>query len=623
MTANLRSSLRRAPPGEKTTLGLGNLGLALKDGHVGGLGWHGVELLRGVSYPIRDADWGTVLLDAADDSLAADRNTAQYIREFATSAEGFAGRFTIDASASGEVSMDLVLVAQREHSICRAGFTLLHPIVGLAGDQLTVVHSDGTAEMTHFPAMISPSQPAREISGLRYRIDGCAIEIAMSGDVFEMEDQRNWSDASYKTYCRPLARPYPYVVRRGETITQRIEISLLGQSRPARKGRRSLALQPSSEPLKEAVPAVALAVEREWKHCLGDDLADVRRIIRVDLRSDDLSVLEDASAPFDLEVITDDEIGAAREGLRSLAGALARSNWVPGHVLAAPSAYLKSHQPDGPWPVGAAPEEVADAARAAFPNSRIGGGVLTNFAEFNRCRPDPARVDYVSHGSSAIVHAADDESVFQTIEALPHIFASTRAIAPALPYRLGLVSIGMRTNPYGPGLNDNRERTLRTMTAADPRASTIVGAAWMVAAMAATKGFGIEVIALGSPAGPFGIVETETGRLRPGFHVVRGLHSLGGLPRASVDSGDPALHVVAAFAGDVVRLIVANGGANEKRCRIPAGARGAILDQTTERSAATDSAWTENAARELAGELQLAPYAVAFLSFARREERRT
>ena len=31
--------------------------------------------------------------------------------------------------------------------------------------------------------------------------------------IFEMEDQRNWTDASYKTCVRPLALPWPYCRR--------------------------------------------------------------------------------------------------------------------------------------------------------------------------------------------------------------------------------------------------------------------------------------------------------------------------------------------------------------------------------------------------------------------------
>ena len=33
-----------------------------------------------------------------------------------------------------------------------------------------------------------------------------------------MEDQRNWSDASFKTYSRPLALPFPYPVAAGEVL---------------------------------------------------------------------------------------------------------------------------------------------------------------------------------------------------------------------------------------------------------------------------------------------------------------------------------------------------------------------------------------------------------------------
>ena len=37
----------------------------------------------------------------------------------------------------------------------------------------------------------------------------------MEGDTFEMEDHRNWTDASFKTYVRPLALPWPYTLQGG------------------------------------------------------------------------------------------------------------------------------------------------------------------------------------------------------------------------------------------------------------------------------------------------------------------------------------------------------------------------------------------------------------------------
>ena len=50
--------------------------------------------------------------------------------------------------------------------------------------------------------------------------------LYFEGDVFETEDQRNWTDASYKTYSTPLDQPYPAKVTKGTALFQRIEFSL-------------------------------------------------------------------------------------------------------------------------------------------------------------------------------------------------------------------------------------------------------------------------------------------------------------------------------------------------------------------------------------------------------------
>ena len=55
---------------------------------------------------------------------------------------------------------------------------------------------------------------------------------------------------------------------------------------------------------------------------------------------------------------------------------------------------------------------------------------------------------FVTHATQAIVHAADDTSVMETLEALPHVIRSTRAIAGAARYRIGPASIGMPDGTY-------------------------------------------------------------------------------------------------------------------------------------------------------------------------------
>ena len=64
-------------------------------------------------------------------------------------------------------------------------------------------------------------------SPMRRRLDLWAT-CRMEGDAFEMEDQRNWTDASYKTYVRPLALPWGYTLAKGSRHEQSVRLSFTG-----------------------------------------------------------------------------------------------------------------------------------------------------------------------------------------------------------------------------------------------------------------------------------------------------------------------------------------------------------------------------------------------------------
>src|SRR6185437_7868534 len=93
---------------------------------------------------------------------------------------------------------------------------------------LGIIHLDGSVTSSRFPLLISPEQVAAGIAGLRYCVNGIDTEITFQGEVFEMEDQRNWSDASFKTYCRPLSLPIPYRLNAGEIRRQEIHVRIAG-----------------------------------------------------------------------------------------------------------------------------------------------------------------------------------------------------------------------------------------------------------------------------------------------------------------------------------------------------------------------------------------------------------
>ena len=62
-------------------------------------------------------------------------------------------------------------------------------------------------------------------------------DVRMEGDTFEMEDHRNWTDASFKTYVRPLALPWPYTLPKGETFKQSVTLDAQRQAAEAQGAR--------------------------------------------------------------------------------------------------------------------------------------------------------------------------------------------------------------------------------------------------------------------------------------------------------------------------------------------------------------------------------------------------
>jgi hypothetical protein len=115
----------------------------------------------------------------------------------------------------------------------RIGICVLHPATECAGKPLTIEHDDGAVEQGAFPKEIAPHQPFKEIRGLSYEVHaGIRAEVRFEGEIFEMEDQRNWSDASFKTYCTPLRIPIPQQVKPGDKVHHVCTVTLGGAVKP-------------------------------------------------------------------------------------------------------------------------------------------------------------------------------------------------------------------------------------------------------------------------------------------------------------------------------------------------------------------------------------------------------
>lgn len=545
-----------APPGLRA-LKAGPLRVLVQSGGLRGVFFEGVEVLRGLDYPIRDENWGTLPTETLDEDFTEREGAFSYVRRFRVN-PGLSGRLVCEGRADGVLTCQLTLTADSDVRVNRAGFVLLHP-TDCAGKAMQILHSDGVLEESVFPQLISPSQPASDIGEIRLRLQGVDVSVAFSGDTFEMEDQRNWSDASFKTYCRPLSLPYPFEVSGGSEISQSVRVSLSRVGRAETVARSDgMVLAPSAA----KVPAVALALEPGWQ-----DFPDTARIpavgstqVRIDLCADgwevDLrGVLPHAVGGVSLELVVPNELEAVAAVLRDCADVLEALGCVPRSVFALPVDYLKSYQPDARWPAGTTPEDVVTKVREVFPGCEAGCGMLTNFTELNRYRSAAVAGDFMTHSTTAIVHASEDEAVMQTLEALPHIYRSARELAPDIAYRLGLASIGMRSNPYGADVVANPEGMRIPMARHDPRQKGLFAAAFMVGVMAATQGSTVDEIALAAPSGPFGLSDGQ--RLFPVYPVFEWLCAAAGQSRVDV-SLPSGLVAVGYSNGGLTDVLVAN-----------------------------------------------------------------
>jgi hypothetical protein len=519
------------PVPESRRLRAGALTCRLTEGQVAEVAWNGVELLRGIAYLFRDGDWGTppAVVRALDVRETVDGFVATFELEVATTAGTLRGAARIEGRADGRFAFDVTATTDADLATNRCGFVVLHP-ASVAGRALRIEHADGTIEATTFPERIRPSQPALAIRSLRYSpVEGVGVDCRLEAELphdpsgkFEMEDQRNWSDASFKTYVASLLDPWPYVLPAGRPMSQRVVVQAHGEpAATATATARDVApvLVRFGEPVGASMPHIGIGIPPGLARARAQEIEALRDldaswwVAELELELDDPRWSSDLAAlaahrrgtraRVQLDIVAPDALDPEQAAALA-ASAADRSHLVVDAIRFLPASLLKSYQPSDRWPVVFPPDAYAHAARARFPTAQIGGGMFTCFTELNRARPSGDGLDFIGYATCPIVHAADDASVMQTLETLPHIVQSAKALWPARNYRLGPSAIGMRRNPYGeaPAANPHRGRV--AMATLDPRHGARFGDAWLVAYAARTIPLGLDVLSLLESHGPRG-----------------------------------------------------------------------------------------------------------------------
>jgi hypothetical protein len=341
--------------------------------------YRGRRVLRSIRAIVRDRDWNTagwIIDDIAERAggLALAMRSDGY-------GSDVRGELRIDA-AGDRLTVTFDAVSHEDFETSRTGLVVLHP-PELAGTELAVSHPDGSLTPTAFPKAISPHQPAFDIAGLAWRHGGIDVGLRFEGDVFEMEDQRNWTDASFKTYSRPLSLPTPYPLAAGERVTQSVTVTAAGEpSTVSTVDADRIELAPSG-----SFPAISVAASTESGERPAVESVGSSLLVELDLAQPHWgAVLERAARvglPLDVRIVPAPTVSGATDGdtedgpFERVAAALVSLPLVRAGAFAAsgPAAHVSD-------------AATVDALRLAL--ARVGvrapiiGGVRSHFTELNR-----------------------------------------------------------------------------------------------------------------------------------------------------------------------------------------------------------------------------------------------
>ena len=395
--------------------------------------WGSLHVARCIQVTVRDPSWGTVApvvrSSTVEHTAEGFRVELDAIHDDGAVAFGWHG--SIRGRADGSLVFAIEGVAERDFVYRRIGICVLHPWRTYVGAAFRASDGSTSAEGT-FPLAIVP-QLLRDgryhamvdaFTSLDVRFpDGVGARFAFEGERFELEDHRNWTDASFKTYPTPLALSEPRPIRAGERISQHLVVRVEGRATAVIDEDDVVAVR-VGEPTDRRMPPIGLVAP-------GDPSLRPAHL-RVDVNAaacDGVGLAASASAGIPLEVaLLVDEVATGIETIVPLLEDL-------------PLARFLVHLESGATIPGSLVNYVRSRLGAVAERVPIVGGTWSHFSELNRLPPDEVGVDAIGFGVSPTVHTTDERSMMETLEIQREVALRASVLANDLPIIVSSVSL--------------------------------------------------------------------------------------------------------------------------------------------------------------------------------------
>ena len=196
---------------------------------------HGdTEIIRMINHTVRDHNWHTIVPEIISEKIesSSDSFVIEYEARCREGVVDFQWKCIIRGNSDSTITFHAEGRALSAFLRNRVGITVLHPIESCTGKDCVITHPDRTTQTGQFPVAINPSQPFFTIRSMAWSpAEGLDATINFEGEVFETEDQRNWLDVSYKTYCTPVSIPFPVTVNVGDEVNQSLQLQVNSHGR--------------------------------------------------------------------------------------------------------------------------------------------------------------------------------------------------------------------------------------------------------------------------------------------------------------------------------------------------------------------------------------------------------
>jgi len=593
------------------------------------------EIVRMIYSAVRAKDWLTIspIISEEEFECNPDSFKIKFNAHYLSGDINFLAHFSITGNSDNTVIFSFEGVALSDFEKNRIGFCLLHPIEGNKGEKCRIIHSNGEYEDLSFPLFISPHQPFHDIKSMRWERAGLISTIDFFGDVFETEDQRNWTDASYKTYCTPLNLPFPVKVHSGERISQKVVLKVMIDEQPESDNSQQISISLNKKKIF-SIPLIGIGQSTRSQLLTAGETETIKRLkfdhYRLDLylfnddwmRKCDITFGEAILLEYNLELaifFDDDYNNQISKFLQ----------WLTTKKIE-PFVILLYHK-NGISVTRICLNEIVPLFRRVFPHVMIGLGTNANFAQLNRNRPQPDSGDNICYSIHPQEHASDNSTLIENLHSQKDTVESAVEFANNRKIWISPVNIQRRFNANKTNY-EQRNATEKFPSQADSRMMSLFGACWTVGSLKYLFEGGIKGVTLFESVGERGIFQGDfnsrwpddfrsfKGMIFPVYFVLKYiLENKNFVTIESISTQPLKVESLVITDGRHLKIILVNFTSEIQCVRIKDCPGDFYLRKITDENynyAVCDSGWLENDAGitiSLTEPFNLEPFSVSFL----------